>query len=74
MLGARHLRPRIAVPQMWMGRPRSSGRPTLPTKGGKASGLDATLLSVLYYGVYCVVFGKMALVLLERAASALGGS
>ena len=35
-------------------------------KPARKVGLDPTIPSLLYYSVYLVVFGKMALVLLER--------
>ena len=50
-----------------------SRKPRQPSKGkpaGKRDGLDSTVPSLIYYGVYTLVFGKMALVLLERALGA----
>ena len=34
----------------------------------KPAGLDATIPSLLYYGVYAFFFGKMILVIIERVA------
>lgn len=32
------------------------------------TGLDATILQLLYYGVYILLFGKMLLVIIEGVA------
>ncbi len=52
----------------------SPSRPRPPSKvgkkGGDKAGLDPTMPSLLYFTVYLIVFGKMALTLVQ--AQALG--
>ena len=76
-LSPKRARPRAEPLVMKAGRrPKltpSAARPTnratrrAPTEGEAPKGMSSTLASAVYYGVYVLFFGKMVLVLLERA-------
>eukprot|EP00966_Prymnesium_polylepis_P006957 160366-Prymnesium_polylepis.1 len=58
-------------------RPRAAPRGSTTNKANEVASskkgeINATVAAVLYYSVYTLVFGKMALVLLGRAFPALG--
>ena len=66
----KRLRPAVSrtMPPMMLASRKSAEKARVANseKPARKVGLDPTIPSLLYYSVYLVVFGKMALVLLER--------